>query len=468
MAERFPYAIAEPHVSTAVWLAQLRWVAVAGQLLVIGVVEFFVGISLPMLPLLLLIGGTGLSNVALHLWVRDLQKKARLTHGQGNGGLTSSSRDSKEDVADDLIGNRILTSVLCMDVLTLTGLLYFTGGGANPFHIFYFANLAIAGMLLPRQLAWPVAYLSVACTAWLLNHAEVIDVIAQTPLSSAETWGVSKFAFLAAFATCSGVVTYFVTTLAGELRQREQQLAIAEKEKERSRRLEAMATLAAGAGHELATPLSTIAVVSKELSRNLDKYEVSDSIRRDVDLIREELNRCRDILHRMKSGAGEAAAEHLHPVSIEEIVHETIDAMREPYRVVLDLPEEIAQSKGLLPLQALSQALRNLLQNGLDASPADATVELRVREERSDGAKRLQTLWRFTITDQGTGLSEEVARRIGEPFFTTKEVGRGMGLGVFLTRNVIQGLGGTLQFHTPEEGGTICEVDINVERNSFR
>ncbi len=107
--------------------------------------------------------------------------------------------------------------------------------------------------------------------------------------------------------------------LAGELRQREQQLSIAEKERERGRRLEAMATLAAGAGHELASPLSTIACGCQELSRNLEKYDVSSSIRRDVDLIREELNRCRDILHRMKSGAGEAAAEHLHPVSVEEL-----------------------------------------------------------------------------------------------------------------------------------------------------
>jgi two-component system sensor histidine kinase RegB len=344
-----------------------------------------------------------------------------------------------------------------MDVVTLTGLLYFTGGGSNPFLIFYFANLAIAGMILPRQLAWLVAFLSVAGVSWLLNEARSIDAIANSPLDPAAPWGVSKFAFLVAFATSSCVITYFVTMLAGELREREKQLAISEQEKERSRRLEAMATLAAGAGHELASPLSTIAVVAKELSRNLEKYEVSSGIRRDVDLIREELNRCREILHRMKSGAGEAAAEHLHPISLAELIHETVAAMREPQRVVIDLPEEIANKKGLLPKQALSQALRNLLQNGLDASPLHGHVTLSIRE-LTTGSRT--TKWKLTITDHGTGLSEEVARRIGEPFFTTKEVGQGMGLGVFLTRNVIQGVGGTIKFGSPSEGGTICEVEI--------
>ncbi|XZE44601.1 ATP-binding protein [Pirellulaceae bacterium SH467] len=449
------YSLAEPHISTAIWLTQLRWVAVAGQLLVIGSVVLLVLIPLPLLPLLALVAWTAATNIGLWVWARRLRSSSALTLSKA--GYEPRASLVADSASDDTIGNRVLTAILCMDVVTLTGLLYFTGGGSNPFLIFYFANIAIAGMILPRQLAWLVAFLSVGGVSWLLNEARSIDVIANSPLDPNAPWGVSKFAFLVAFATSSCVITFFVTMLAGQLREREKQLAIAEQEKERSRRLEAMATLAAGAGHELASPLSTIAVVSKELSRNLEKYEVSSGIRRDVDLIREELNRCRDILHRMKSGAGEAAAEHLHPISLAELVEETIQAMREPHRVVVDLPTEIEGKKGLLPKQALSQALRNLIQNGLDASPPEAIVTLTVREQSN--APGLIN-WKLTITDSGTGLSEEVSRRIGEPFFTTKEVGQGMGLGVFLTRNVIQGVGGTMKFISRIEGGTICEVEI--------
>lgn len=472
-------AILDSHVSSPLsltirWLTQLRWVAVVGQLLVIGTVQLLLQIPLPIVPLLTLVGWTAVTNFMLGYFSNqftEVEKRelpslipsSELQHAIAHGdmGATGSSVMKTEQEASLFgVGNLVLTSVLCMDVFTLTGLLYFTGGGSNPFLIFYLANIAIAGMLLPRSLAWLVTLLSVACTAALLNHAHDIEAIVHTPLAAKESWGVPKFAFLTALATCSVVITYFISMLASEVRQREQQLAVAEQEKERSRRLEAMATLAAGAGHELATPLSTIAVVAKELSRNLEKYEVSQSIRRDVELIREELNRCRDILHRMKSGAGEAAAERLHPVSVQEIVHETVSAMREPNRVLVDLPKEYADTKSLLPKQALSQALRNLLQNGLDASPDNSNVEFSIRLSQGDS---LLPVWIFSIRDRGTGLSEEVSRRIGEPFFTTKEVGKGMGLGVFLTRNVIHGMGGTIEFLPNGNQGTLCVVKIPLQ-----
>ena len=250
--------------------------------------------------------------------------------------------------------------------------------------------------------------------------------------------------------------------LAMELRQREVQLAIVEKERERSQRLEALATLAAGAGHELASPLSTIAVVAKELSRNLEKIESTPSIRRDVELIREELNRCKEILHRMKSGAGEAAAENLRPVSLSEVLRETVQAMREPQRINIQMSNAIGDTLGILPKQALSQALRNLLQNGLDASKPQQSIDLYVTVESQICEKKPYKSWRMTITDQGSGMTDEVQRRVGEPFFTTKEVGQGMGLGVFLTRNVIRGLGGEIKFEPSPSGGTICRVTLPV------
>ena len=136
--------------------------------------------------------------------------------------------------------------------------------------------------------------------------------------------------------------------------------------------------------------------------------------------------------------------------------------MREPHRVDIQFSQEVGERQALLPKQALSQALRNLLQNGLDASQAGQQVELRVTTENGIVGKRFSELWQIMIVDNGSGMSSEVQRRIGEPFFTTKEVGQGMGLGVFLTRNVIYGLGGELRFEQAVEGGTICRVTLPV------
>ncbi len=457
MAQPRMHVFAEPHVSTAIWLTQLRWIAVAGQLLVIGYVWFALYVPLPIIELLVLVTGTAISNTILWLWARKLRRSSQATDAHGSSAISELT-----GYTDEAIGGRAIGSLIGIDVLTLTALLYFSGGAANPFIFFYFANIAIAGMILPRTWAWSISLASILGGLFLLNRAYPLEVFNRSPLAHDAEFGVTKSAFLIAFSTCCLVITYFVSMLAMELRQREVQLAVVEKERERSQRLEALATLAAGAGHELASPLSTIAVVAKELSRNLEKTESNPSIRRDVELIREELNRCKDILRRMKSGAGEAAAENLRPVSLGEILRETVQAMREPQRVNIQMSNAISDSLGILPKQALSQALRNLLQNGLDASTPQQSVDLKVAVNKSVGSKKSKEIWQLTITDQGSGMTEEVKRRIGEPFFTTKEVGQGMGLGVFLTRNVIRGLGGEIVFESSPDGGTICLVTLPV------
>lgn len=429
---------AETDNSTALWLAQLRWIAIAGQLIVIGFVRLILGIPLAIPQLLTIVLLTIASNIAL--WV-------------------VAKRMGNQIPYSIFFQNRLLGGVLLFDVAILTGLLYFSGGAANPFILFYVANIAVAGVVLSRIWAILISASSVLGCFLLLNTANPVGVFDGSPYVHSASWGVAKWAFWISFATCSSVLTYFVSQLALEVRLRDRRLAIAEKERERAQRLEALATLAAGAGHELASPLSTIAVIAGELSRTLDKPEIPDKVKRDFGLIREELARCKDILHRMKSGAGEAAAERLHPVALREIIEETLDAMREPHRVDVRMEKAVGDFKAMLPKQALSQALRNLLQNGLDASDPEHHVTL---TSNIALGKQDQRNWQLVIEDSGSGLNEEVLRRIGEPFFTTKEVGKGMGMGVFLTRNVIQGLSGTIRFERRLPRGTLCNVSIPI------
>lgn len=424
--------------TTALWLAQLRWIAIAGQLIAIGFVQLVLKIPLAIPQLLVLVLLMIASNIALWLVAK---------------------RSANRNSISNQLQTQILSAVLLFDVAILTGLLYFTGGAANPFILFYVANIAVAGVVLPRSWAIGISAASILGCFLLLNTATPVGVFKGSQYEHSAAWGVTKWAFWISFATCSCVLTYFVSQLALEVRLRDRRLAIAEKEKERAQRLEALATLAAGAGHELASPLSTIAVIAGELSRTLNKPEIPDKVKKDFGLIREELSRCKDILHRMKSGAGEAAAERLHPVTLREIINLTIDAMREPQRVDLHMEKAVADFKAMLPKQALSQALRNLLQNGLDASEPQQMVILKSNIERDQ--KGAQS-WQVIIDDSGDGLSDEVLRRIGEPFFTTKEVGKGMGMGVFLTRNVIQGLGGSIRFDRLTPCGTRCIVEIPI------
>ena len=212
---------------------------------------------------------------------------------------------------------------MLVDILILTGMLYLSAGIANPFALFYFVNIAVAGAIVTPAWAWGVCLATVCGVGLLLIRSLPINELSSASLLAASPdsgfyWTIPKIGFFVSFATCSGIITYFITILTGELRQREQALKDAEDARIRNRQLEALATLAAGAAHELASPLSTIAVVAKELSRALEKQHVPESVTKDVALIRAELDRCRQILDRMTSTAGEAAGEKLRTISIDD------------------------------------------------------------------------------------------------------------------------------------------------------
>lgn len=435
-----PHVHSHPTVDSAVWLLNLRWVAVAGQLLTIAVVFWGLRVQLPLLGLFSLIGITALSNMAYSFWLERLQRGGRAR-------------------TDRLPSHQVVAAVMLLDMLVLTGMLFISSGTANPFALFYFVNIAVGGVILNPLWAWGLWMTAAAGITLLLTYSwPLMYADGSIALSDSQIWSIPKVGYLASFITCGGVITYFITVLTGELKRRELELQAAENEHLRGRQLEALGTLAAGAGHELATPLSTIAVVAKELSRNLDKVDVSDSIKRDVLLIRSELDHCRRILDRMSSAAGDAAGERFHSISIQEFFDEVLLGVRERPRVQVSISQDLMGVANLLPVQATAQALRNLVQNAIDASQPGAEIQL--------NALRCREGWRILVTDHGDGMTPEVLQRAGEPFFTTKEPGRGMGLGLYLTHNVLQRLDGRLSFSSRIGHGTTAEVILPLTRCS--
>lgn len=432
-----PHLHSHPTLETAIWFLHLRWVAVAGQLLTMAVVEWILHIKLPQNGMIALMTVTATTNIAYSFWLQHLRKQ----------GLSA---------ADRLPTYQVISSLMLIDLAVLTGMLFLTGGLTNPFALFYFVNIAVAGAILTPTWAWFVWIVAVISVTSLSLRSEALAELNNSNMQANGQWSIPKLGYLVSFATCGGVITYFVTVLTGELKQRELALKEAEDARVRNRQLEALATMAAGAAHELASPLTTIAVVAKELSRSLDKHGAPDVAKQDVSLIRSELDRCRQILDRMTSAAGEAAGERLDSITIDRFLEETLLGLREPHRVKVTIAEGANLKKSLLPLQATAQAIRNLVQNALDASSPDKEIVVTADLIESD--------WRIVVMDQGEGMSSEVLDRIGEPFFTTKEPGRGMGLGLYLTQNVLRRLNGKLKFSSKVGQGTTAEILLPTSR----
>ncbi len=443
--------ITPARLGSSTWLLHLRSFAVVGQLLTILSARLFLNPDLSYAGLLILVAVTAVTNLMYGYWL----------HRVGNTQEPEAGLGAAEPLALQLYGeaesprsHAIASVLMVLDLLVLTTMLYLSGGADNPFCFFYFVNLAVAGVMLRPAVAWTLAMLATIGYSIILQVAVPVEGIS---IEAVHGFDLRTGSLMFAFATCSSVVTYFVLRTAGELRIREGELLRTQAEHAASERLEGLTTLAAGAAHELATPLSTIDVIARELTRHLEGVEKPKTVDTDLKLIDEQLEMCHQILSRMRGAAGDSMAQRWDHTTVGDLVDAVLEGIRDPHRVdVTDGSESVETRQLWIPQEAIAQAIRNLVHNGLDASNSEGRVSL---EPRVDG-----DVLQLIVIDSGTGMTTEVVGRATDPFFTTKEPGRGMGLGLYLTENVVRRLEGQLDFTSQPEQGTIAKLTIPTQR----
>ncbi len=297
--------IAPARLGSSAWLLHLRWFAVAGQLVTILAAGLLTNVELPSGPLLALVGLTAITNVFYGLWLhrsqqpvvpsREMRKPSWPHPGDISASKTMSIATTDHCPLSDesTLHQGVALTLMLLDLLTLTAMLYFSGGANNPFSFFYFVNLAVGGVTIRPTAAWSLTVTAIVGYTFLLHDSMPIEGIS---MGEPDGFDLRTGGLMLAFATCSTVVTYYVTQTSGELKQRERQLLRAQAEQAASYRLEGLTTLAAGAAHELATPLSTIDVIVRELSRHLEDCQKPESVDTDLRLIDGQLEMCRQIL----------------------------------------------------------------------------------------------------------------------------------------------------------------------------
>jgi two-component system sensor histidine kinase RegB len=260
-----------------------------------------------------------------------------------------------------------------------------------------------------------------------------------------------------AFALTATLTAAFVVRLTAAIQRRDREIEAIREHAARSERLAALTTLAAGAAHELGTPLATIAVAAGELERAVSRLPPAHSapLIDDAKLIRGQLDRCRQILDQMTAAAGEVTGEAPVPIPLRALLAEVraelapLDADR--LRVHLGVDGGV-----VVPHRALARAITNLVRNAFDASTAGSAVDVEIESDE-------RRLLRVTVTDRGHGMAADVLERATEPFFTTKAAGRGMGMGLFLARALVEQLGGRLLLSSVPGGGTTAILELPAE-----
>jgi len=408
------------------WLVRLRWGTMVGQILFVAAVEWFMSVSVQLTAAAALIGAVGVSNVALEVGGRRVEE---LPEG-------------------------IPFGVLALDVALFTGLLAVSGGASNPFSFLYILYIAVAALMLDGAYPWLVAGGAVAGYGSLY--------VGRIGLAAAEGAHTDVHRHLYgmwfALAVTGAMIAYFVNMIRRELERRGERLREMQEARSRRKRLASLATMAAGAAHELSTPISTIAVVANEL-RRLGERRGDRDVAEEAAVIRDEVDRCEEILDKMAAHSGRPPEAQYETISPLELARQAGRRAGNPDRVEIAArgdPERPLE----VPAEALVENLAAVIDNGLRAAGEGEGVGVTVR--RGDGEVG------FCVEDSGDGMSREARRHAVEPFYTTREPGEGMGLGLFLARELAEGLGGSLTIDSEEGVGTAVEMTIPVDSDDVR
>jgi len=335
------------------------------------------------------------------------------------------------------------------DVAGLTALLYFAGGSTNPLISLYLLPLMIAATILPARYNWSVAGLAVACYSLLLFWYEPLGEH-QHHGEGATQFNLHVLGMWATFVLSAGLIAHFVASMAQSLRERDRLLARAREEALRNERIVALGTLAAGAAHELGTPLATMTILADDMAQ---RYAGEPGMRDDAAEMQVQIANCKSIISSLADSAGAARGESGRAQPADSFLDEVLAKwlLMRPAVGVECRWSDATPAPSIIVEQTLSQAVINLFNNAADASPA--TVEILGRSE----ADRVV----IEIKDRGPGLSAEVARRAGEAFFSTKAAA-GLGIGLFLANATVERFGGTVRIVNREGGGACTQISLPI------
>lgn len=405
------------------WLLKLRWGMAIGQLVVILGVDRGLNIELDLPPLFLLVALVLVSNLAAMLWLRDNQP----------------------------VSNPILGSLMTLDVLQLTGVLFYSGGPHNPFSFLYLVHISLAVVVLSPGWTWLLLGLSCLGSALLfIEHVWLSPTWMDVSDPHLQQMKMHLYGMWLAFGVSAVFIVYFVSRVRSSLQTRDAELSAARAVALRSEKLSSLATLAAGAAHELSTPLSTIALVASELQRALELQVPGSEAVDDARLIRQEVERCRHILSQMAADAGHSAGEVNQRVTIGQLLDTIMQLKTFDHDVTIDADAQALGATIEIPFRAIMQSLRGVLKNAAQASVGRPAIEIKVRllSQRAE----------ITVIDHGSGMEQTILQRAGEPFFTTKEPGHGMGLGLFLARAEFERAGGGFELTSQAGTGTTARL----------
>lgn len=417
----------------------LRWVAVVGQVSAILMAQFGLGLDLPMGPLFLTVGASVIANIMATVLFPETR---RLSEPEALG-------------------------LLLFDLAQLSMLLMLSGGLHNPFALLIVAPVTIAATALTlRSTVLMGGATVVLVTVIAFMHLPLRDMAGR----ELRVPPVFEFGFWLSILIGVVFLSAYSRRVSGEIRSMSEALLATQMALAREQKLTDLGGVVAAAAHELGTPLATIKLVSTELISDLEGRADLEDQRDDLILIRDQTDRCRDILRSMgRAGKDDLQMRH---APLETMLREAAEPhLGRGKTVVFDVHAPPGQ--GARPVEVrrspeVIHGLRNLIQNAVDFADEKVWIDARWTE----------THLSVRVIDDGPGYPANLLGRIGDPFLRSRSEARGepqrpgyegMGLGLFIAKTLLERSGAEVSFangsdpflkdsEKPEKSGAIAEL----------
>ena len=425
MTEIADFALRHPerHVRLDTIL-RLRWLAALGQLAAIFVVAQGLEFDVPVVPCLVIVALSALLNLALQIAFNPMQR----------------------------LEPRYAGTLLALNIIELAALLYLTGGLENPFSFLFLAPVLISATAMPVRLTVMLGLLAVACASVLVFFHQPLpwdtdEPLVLPPIYLAGVW----FSIVLAI----GVTSLYSFQVTEEARKLSDALAATELVLAREQHLTQLDGLAAAAAHELGTPLSTIVLVSRELEKTLaDSPQADPHVAGDIKTLREQAQRCRDILSKITQLSSTGAP--FDRMKLSTLIEETVAPHRD-FGVEIKVRIAVAGSKEPVGSRnpAILYGVGNILENAVDFARNEVEVNAWWNNDTVE----------IVVSDDGPGFAPDILKRIGEPYLSrrrgsddTPSERTGLGLGVFIARTLLERTGAKVTFTNrvfPDHGAVV-------------
>jgi len=335
------------------------------------------------------------------------------------------------------LSSRSSTALLAYDVMQLAALLFLTGGLQNPFSFLLLVPVVISATALSIKYTLFLGTLAIACTTLLAFFHLPLPWAFGEELDLPNIYiGGMWFAVIASLS----FTAVYAFRVADEARKLSDALTATELVLQREQHLSNLDGLAAAAAHELGTPLATIALVSKEMTRELER---GSALYEDATLLRSQAERCREILQKLTSLSAEGD-RHIGRMQFTVLLEE----IAEPHRnfgvsISIKKPEH-RRSPDCIRNPAILYGLGNIVENAVDYALEQVILEADWDDE---------SIW-VRVIDDGQGFDDELLSRIGEPFVTRRSKFNkdgGLGLGLFIAKTLLERSGAALVFTNDAE-----------------